>query len=180
MIKKVDFSRLQQQLKKADKIYQEDVAVSRSIVMMSKQCIYAAMRGDIKAAASTKQKMEKKIKLIKSNLQRQIAEQEFTEAVCFLSFVKNKEIKSFTQLAVEPENYLLGICDLFGELSRYAVNAAIKKDIVAVEQTKEAMHMLYGELLQFDFKNGMLRRKFDSTKYEVAKIERLLLEQMKN
>ena len=123
--------------------------------------------------------MDRDLKSIKHGGNVRIAEQEYAEAVCFLSFVTQKKITSFSEVGVAVEHYLLGICDLFGELSRYAVNAAIKKDVKSVLQTKEVMRDMYGALLQFDFRNGDLRRKFDGTKYEVAKIERLVLEQMR-
>lgn len=32
-------------------------------------------------------------------------------------------------------------------------------------------HELFGELIQFDFRNGPLRKKFDSVKYELKKID---------
>ena len=56
MIKKKDITALQHQLKKQEKEYQEDSEKSRRVVKMSKQCIYAAMRGDVKGAKQAKKK----------------------------------------------------------------------------------------------------------------------------
>lgn len=37
-------------------------------------------------------------------------------------------------------------------------------------------HELFGELVQFDFRNGPLRKKFDGVKYDVRKIDDILYE----
>ena len=177
-MEKNNFSEVRKQLKTEEERYRKETERSKAIVRMSKQSIYATMRGDIKKAQEMKKKMEKELSLLKNTTQKRIAEQEFVEAVCFLSFVEKRKIKTCKELKVQPENYMLGICDLFGELSRYAINSAIRKDKKAIKETYEIMNTLYGELLNFDFRNGDLRRKFDGTKYEVVKIERLVLEQM--
>lgn len=37
-------------------------------------------------------------------------------------------------------------------------------------------HALFGELVEFDFRNGPLRKKFDGVKYDVRKIDDILYE----
>ena len=45
-----------------------------------------------------------------------IVSQEFTEAVTFYSLIKNKSIPHYSELGVSPYEYVLGLCDLIGEL----------------------------------------------------------------
>ena len=37
-------------------------------------------------------------------------------------------------------------------------------------------HALFGELVEFDFRNGPLRKKFDGVKYDVRKVDDILYE----
>jgi predicted translin family RNA/ssDNA-binding protein len=78
------------------------------------------------------------------------------------------------ELGVEPEEYLLGLCDLTGELVRYAVRKGTAKDKRAVQNARDMVDGINGELLQFDLRNGELRKKYDSVKYNLQKIETVL------
>jgi predicted translin family RNA/ssDNA-binding protein len=54
---------------------------------------------------------------------------------------------------------------------RYAVVKATARDVAAVERCRAIVDAISGELIQFDFRNGGLRRKFDSIKYNLRKLE---------
>jgi len=45
-----------------------------------------------------------------------------------------------------------------------------------VEKTRDIIENIFGELVQFDFRNSDLRRKYDSVKYNLKKVENLLCE----
>ena len=45
-----------------------------------------------------------------------------------------------------------------------------------VVEIRDVVDEIYGELLKFDFRDSDLRRKFDSVKYDLKKLEDLLLE----
>ena len=105
-----------------------------------------------------------------------VAEQEFVEALCFYEFVKNKSLPTVSDLGVTSENYLLGLCDLSGELTRKAINASIKENYNETLAIWEFLETLYGELMRFDFRNSEIRRKFDGIKYDLQKIENVVLE----
>ena len=62
-----------------------------------------------------------------------IAIQEYVEAVCFYSVIVNGKLPGHKTLGAMPEHYLLGLCDLTGELSRRATNLAIAKEVKKVE-----------------------------------------------
>ena len=74
---------------------------------------------------------------------------------------------------IDPEHYLLGICDLTGELVRKAINNAIKGDTKPAFEIKDFVEELYNELMLFDFRGGELRKKFDSIKYDLGKLDQL-------
>lgn len=65
----------------------------------------------------------------------------------------------------------LNIYSTVGELMRYAVVKATARDVEEVKRCKAMVEAISGELIQFDFRNGPLRRKFDSVKYNLRKLE---------
>jgi predicted translin family RNA/ssDNA-binding protein len=79
-------------------------------------------------------------------------------------------------LGVETEAYLLGLCDLTGELVRKAVKDVIDGKYDSAEEITKLVEEIYGEFLKFDLRNGNLRQKSDSIKWNLQKLEQLLLD----
>ena len=175
-----NFSELRKQMQAADEAREKAIQQSREIVRLSKQTIYALQRNDKETANRLMSTMKTATKALQKSTetgpQLKIAEQEYVEAACFASFINGKKLASAKSLGVQPENYLLGVCDLAGELVRFAVNAAIKGDKKAATNARTFLDDIYGELLQFDFRNGELRKKFDGVKYELKKLDTLVFE----
>ena len=70
----------------------------------------------------------------------------------------------------------MGLCDLTGELTRKAVNSAINGDYKGVKKIKELVENIYGQFIQLDIRDNELRRKFDSIKWDLKKLEDLVCE----
>ncbi len=186
MVNTAEFARLHKELAAFDD--QRDVLIkkSRDVVSLSKQIIYAVHRNEVRSA----EKLVKDIKASVRNLVSltkkhpalyytgalRIAEQEFVEAVAYYSFIAHHALPTAVDLGVDTENYLLGICDLFGELMRRATNSAIKENYQEVVAIRNFLSDLYDELMKFEFRNSELRKKFDGLKYELKKVEHLILE----
>ena len=100
--------------------------------------------------------------------------QEYAEALCFHQYVKSKTIPTAKEIGVNEEDYLMGICDLTGELGRRAVSLTTKKKYKEVEEIKEYVDNIYGEFLKLDLRNGQLRKKFDAIKWNLKKIEEVV------
>ena len=60
--------------------------------------------------------------------------------------------------------------DFTGELGRYAVLRATDRDVGAVRGCVAVVDALHAQLLAFDFRNGVLRRKYDTVKYTLKKL----------
>jgi predicted translin family RNA/ssDNA-binding protein len=155
----------------------------RDITKSSKQAIYDLHRDDPAAAkknlAAAEAVMKKLLKTIKSDPTLRTGGfsaslEEYTEAKAFLRFLEKGDLITCAELGVEPEEYLLGLCDLTGELVRYAVRKGTAKDKRAVQNARDMVDGINGELLQFDLRNGELRKKYDSVKYNLQKIETVL------
>jgi predicted translin family RNA/ssDNA-binding protein len=84
----------------------------------------------------------------------------------------------FTTIPLEPAEYLGGLCDLTGEVGRYAVQQGTKRDSDGVQFCLETnLSILFSlETLQ-RFPNGSyVHKKMDQLRRSVQKLERMLYE----
>eukprot|EP00931_Biecheleriopsis_adriatica_P066389 TRINITY_DN40764_c0_g1_i1.p1 TRINITY_DN40764_c0_g1~~TRINITY_DN40764_c0_g1_i1.p1 ORF type:complete len:526 (+),score=102.57 TRINITY_DN40764_c0_g1_i1:97-1674(+) len=76
----------------------------------------------------------------------------------------------------DDERYLLGIVAASRELERYAVNRGQALDLRSIRLCLNTCSCLEQALMQFDFRNGDLRRRFDGVKYCIKRLENLAYE----
>ena len=186
MLDEKDFSEMVDEYSMSDSAREELIKLSRDIIKASKKVIYNTHRNDLKKAgefvkeikgqiADFKVIAEKSPELLYSGAFR-TAVQEFVEAVSYFGFVKDKKIPSRKELDVPAEGYLLGLCDLTGELVRNAIISATKDKYDDVLATYSLVDEIFNNLMQFDFRNSELRKKFDNIKYDLKKLEDLVLQ----
>jgi len=179
MINANEFVEIRKDLKDFEEKREETIRKSRDIIMISKQIIYSTQRNELKKAEELCEEIRKLVKGLPSGNydtdMETVAVQEYVEAVCFYEFVKNKKLLTRKELGVITGDYLLGLCDLTGELVRQAVNAVINKRYEEAIEIKEFVSEIYGEFLQFDLRGGQLRKKADSIKWNLRKLEDLAL-----
>lgn len=184
-INKEDFSKIRKELEDFDFVRDKLIKDSRDLLKLSKEIIYDIHRKEFKNAEANIKLIREMYEQIKKGHKQddlnqinhfKVIEQEYVEAVALFYIVKERRLIESTELNVEGENYLLGICDLSGELGRLAVNSAIREDFETVNLSRGFIEQIYGEMLKFDFGNSELRRKFDQIKYELKKVEDLMLQ----
>jgi len=78
------------------------------------------------------------------------------------------------RLQLSSEDYLHGIINLVNELSRLAVNAVTLGDFSVPLRISVFVRDLYSGFLLLNLKNDSLRRRFDSLKYDMKKIEEVV------
>ncbi|MBT3836321.1 hypothetical protein HOD05_04675 [Candidatus Woesearchaeota archaeon] len=179
----VNFTKLQQEFKKYDSDRELLIKQGRVVLKLSKLLIYAVHRDDLPQASKLLKQIEQEKKklnqIAKKNAKLafegsyKVAIQEYAEGVLYYNFVKKGKL---IELNVHPEHYVLGLADLPGELVRKAVYLAGKGKVEAVKKIKNEVDAIYGELLKFDFRNNDIRRKVDSVKYDLRKLEDLVLD----
>lgn len=177
-----EFDKLREEMNTFDTAREAIIKESRGVLKASKQAIYAIHRGDITEAETLVATAQKE----KAAIEKKITDQklrtggfsgaceELAEAATFLHYHKTGELLSFNGLGITPEEYLGGLADLTGELGRRAVILATDRKADEVKKIKEFTETIYGEFVKFDFRNGDLRRKYDSIKYNLQKMERVL------
>lgn len=177
---KAEFQKIRDEIHMLDAKREDVIQTSREIISLSKQVIYAAQRNDIKTAASSIKKLNDKLKKLRkinvpidANISS-VAFQEYVEAIAFYEFVKNRKIPTRSCLGVTAEDYLSGLCDLTGELVRKAVYDVIHKKFDEAERIKEVVHDIYGEFLKLHLRNSELRKKSDSIKWNLKKLEEVM------
>jgi len=181
MLDKKDFEKIRREIEAFDIKRESVIQQSREIINISKKIIYALHRDDIKSASSYVTEIEKRKKaldtsvLLDTNI-NQTAVQEYVEALCYYHFVKNKKMPTRDSLKVDTEGYLMGLCDLTGELVRKAVNDVINKKFNQAIEIKSLVEEIYGEFLEFNLRNSELRKKSDQIKWNLKKLEDVVFE----
>lgn len=173
------FSRLREEITKKDNIREELITKSRPIIKNSKQAIYALHRGSIKEAEELMSKAKKSLDELKKLDVSYVgaynaALQEYGEAVSFYHYIKKGNLIDSQELGLDVENYLLALCDLTGELARRAVYSVVDEKFSEVIKIKEFVSKIFDEFLKFEFRNGELRKKSDSIKWNLKKIEEIM------
>lgn len=175
MLNKKDFEEIGENLKKFEEERESTIQKSRRIIQLSKQIIYSVHRGDLKSTEQLVEEIKMEMKKMPEHPydtdMHKIAIQEYVEAICYFEFVKNNKLPTRRELNVDTEAYLLGLCDLSGELVRKAVADVIKKNFDEVKKIKKLVEDIYGEFLKFDLRGGELRKKSGSIKWNLTRLE---------
>ncbi len=179
----INFAKLQKEFQDYDEEREKLIKKSRDVLKLSKQIIYALHRDEVSKADSLVKEIEKELKELESIAKHsnkmayegsyKIAVQEYVEAILYYHFVKTGKL---VDLKVLAEHYILGLCDLPGELTRRAVYMAGKGRVEEVSRIRDLVDSVYGEFLKFDFRDNEIRRKVDAVKYELRKMEDLMLD----
>jgi predicted translin family RNA/ssDNA-binding protein len=179
-----EFDEIRKKLEMYDSKREELIKKARDLLKISKQVIYSVYRDDLKGASKLvldANKIKKELDKIADFDKKMLFEgsyseacQEYVEAIAYFSFVKERKLPKASELLVDVEDYLMGICDLTGELTRMAVAKATKREFKEVEQISEVVDKIYGEFLKFDLRNGNLRKKYDAVKWNLKRLEEVM------
>ncbi len=159
-------------------------AASNNILFEAKKTIFALQRQDFKIAEQKLLDIEKAFKNLEqhfgaSRLSREgaykAAVEEYLEGKTFYAAIKNKPIEAAKGLDFSYEGYLGGICDLIGELVRYATNQAAKGKFADVAKIKKSAEDIMTQLVDFDM-TGYLRTKYDQARGHLRKLEQMAYE----
>ena len=177
MLDRKSFIQIRKSFEAFEKKREESIQKSRQVIQLSKKIIYSLHRNDIKSATEGIKEIKSKLKSLGTKgydtEMNSVAQQEYVEALAFYEFIKTGKVPSYRDLNVSPYIYLMGLCDLTGELGRKAVNEAIRKNYRLVFQIKELVDEIYGEFLSLDLRNSELRKKSDAIKWNLKKLEDL-------
>lgn len=170
---------------KDDSFREKIINISREIIKPSKQAIYSIHRNDFAQGIKLIKQAEKNIETVfKINSKSELKEvgslraalEEYVEAKAYLIFVKEQKVILPDNLPkfIHYETYLGGIADFTGEMSKRAVVLATKGNFDEVKIIKNSIEEIHELFLSFDFRSGELRKKAESIKYNLSKVENVL------
>ena len=176
-----EFKEIESSISKYDEEREKLIQQSREIIKQSKVVINGIHRNeDVKKELLELEKQKKGLKKIiehKKELNDEgmakVAFQEYVEAKLFYDFITGRKLTKKT-LEICDEHYLLGICDLTGELARMAVLSATKKKYEMVEKVREVIEEIHTFFLRLNLRNSELRKKSDQIKWNLKKVEDIL------
>ena len=185
IVDKTHINKLRESLHKYALVRREVIRETGDALHHAKRAIFSLHRADqpeaemkLQSAEEIFKKLHTKYKndaKIKDEGSYKAAVEEYVEAVLFYQFIITGKIAEVKIFAIEPEVYLAGLCDVPGELYRYAIKAATNKDIKTVKKCSEAASEIIGELIEFNL-TSYLRGKFDQAKQAAQKLEYIVYE----
>ena len=181
MINKTLFTNFKKAHKQHEQERKQIIEFSNIILHDSKRVIFAIHRGDMDKAKQSLANIEKTLiksektfshyRLTKEGSYRACTE-EYVEAKIFYNIVTEKKIDKIPGIKLEPDTYLAGICDVTGELVRFAINKISDGEREQAKLAKALINDIISELVEFDM-TGYLRTKYDQAKNNLKKIEQI-------
>ena len=152
---------------------------------LSKKAIFAFQRDDKKGGEGCLKQAEsiilglinkyKKDTAIFEEGSYRAALEEFAEASIFYQFLQKKPIGKILKVEVDPDVFIGGLCDVPGELLRYAIKSATERKFDQVKKCHEIAEEILEELVDMDL-TGYNRQKFDQAKQALHKLEQVVYE----
>jgi predicted translin family RNA/ssDNA-binding protein len=179
-----DFTAMRTELESLDERREELIILSRKVNQLAKKAMYETHRNNLENA----QKIFSEVNSLADDLKESYASdrkfkigavtaslQEWAECYAYYIFVKEGRLISQEETGLETEDYLLALADFTGEITRRAVLLSIEKDKESVKELRIFVDDILGEFLAFNFRNGELRKKTDAIRWNLQKIEELLV-----
>jgi translin len=180
-------NKIEKSIDEKDKIREEALRATREIIIGCRKAIQSIHQNLMKEAKNNIKKASTKLQelynLTKNHPELyhagfvENASQELVEASCLFNIISGVELPDPDELQTTYSSYLLGLCDLVGELRRSAL------DSIRHDKSKEAddyltmMENIYDVIIRFDYpsalipirkKQDMVRNLIEKTRGEIA------------
>jgi translin len=170
-----DVERIAGHLTEKQDTFDRAMQLSREIIRAAGQSITFLHNGETKKAKDALKSMREKVKSLKAIDSRfryntQQAYQEYVEAEIFYSIKAGEGLPRLSELEVEPEEYLLGIMDVVGELKREILESLRAGNIKAAESYLDIMKSIYDDTRSVRFAEAVLpgfRKKQDVARIQI-------------
>jgi len=186
MINEEGFLLMVEEMAAYDAEREKVIKQSRDIQKNAKQAIYSLHRGSLDVAqkqlATCEEVAESLSGIFAQNPDLKYGSfsnsmEEYAEARIFKTFLDEGRLLGHIEISrVTRDEYLGGVLDFTGELNRYCIAKATVREVAEVRRCRDLVDALMALFLQFDFRNGSLRKKFDALKYTLKKMENTLYE----
>jgi len=180
MIDKTHMNRIRVQILDYSKKRREMIKSASDVQHWSKKAIFALQRDDKTLANDLLKKSEKLLgelnKKYKGN-PRVLSEgsykaclEEYVEAVLFKQFLNGKKLGKVAKFHVDENVYIGGLCDVPGELLRYAIKSATERNYDMVSKCFAVAQEIIAVTMDMNL-TGYNRQKYDQAKGALNKLQ---------
>jgi translin len=149
-----------------DKIREKALRYSREIIINCRkaiQCIHQDLMKDaISNINKASDKLQQLYKLTKEHPDLyhagfvENAAQELVEASCLYNIMNGKDLPDPDELKTTYSSYLMGLCDLVGELRRTALDSIRAGKAKKADGNLNMMEEIYDVIIRFDYPSGLI------------------------
>jgi translin len=159
-------NKIEKSIDNKDKIREKALRSSREIIIGCRKAIqYIHQELMNNAVTNIKQasvKLQELYNLTKSHPELyhagfvENAAQELVEAHCLYNIMKGKDLPDPDKLQTTYSSYLLGLCDLVGELRRTALDSIRSGNAKEADKCLNMMEEIYDVIIRFDYPSGLI------------------------
>jgi len=153
---------------------------------LSKKAIFALQRDDSSEAVKCLSEAEKQLSGLYKRFKTEkgltdegsylAGLEEWLEAKLFQQFLAGEKIGQVKcNMEIDPDLYISGLCDVPGELLRYAIKSATERKFDIVKKSYDTTEAIISELVDMDL-TGYNRTKFDQAKGALHKLQQIVYE----
>jgi translin len=158
--------KIDQQIGEKEKIREDALKVSRDIIIYCRKGIQQLHRNNTSEAEEyIKQASEKLTQLYDGTKNHpdifhagfvENAAQEFVEISCLYNIMGGKDLPDPDTLQTTYSAYLLGLCDVVGELRRGALEFMLEGDTTKANEYLVYMDRIYDAIMSFDYPSALI------------------------
>jgi len=149
-----------------DKIRERALRTSREIIIGCRKSIQSIHQNSMKPANDNIKKASKSLSELYQITEGhpdlfhagfvENAAQELVEASCFYNIMKGKDLPDPDKLQTTYSSYLMGLCDLVGELRRASLDSIREGKTKRADKYLDMMENIYDMIIRFDYPSGLI------------------------
>jgi translin len=158
--------KIERNIDSKDKVREQALRSSRDIIIGCRKAIQSIHQKSMKDAQGnitrSSKLLQKLYDLTKDHPELyhagfvENAAQELVEASCLYNIMKGKELPDPDELQTTYSSYLLGLCDLVGELRRTALDSIRNGQAKKADNYLNLMEDIYNVIIRFDYPSGLI------------------------
>jgi len=159
-------NKIEKSIDNKDKIREQALRSSREIIVGCRKAIQCIHQDLMKDAKSNIKKASAQLKELYSLTEKhpdlyhagfvENAAQELVEAQCLYNIMNDKDLPDPDELQTTYSSYLMGLCDLVGELRRTALDSIRLGEAKKADDYLNMMEEIYGVIIRFDYPSGLI------------------------
>jgi translin len=158
--------KIERNINDKDRMREQALKTAREIIIECRkaiQCIHQNLMKDAKKnITKSSDKLQDLYLLTKNHTDLyyagfvENAAQELVEAFCFYNVRSGKELPDPDEIKTTYSSYLMGLCDLVGELRRTSLDKIREGKTKDADQYLNIMEEIYNVIIRFDYPSGLI------------------------